>query len=62
MALGETVNNVSFLGMNVNNVSFLGKQLETIDPQWPQNLVAVGDTTHCNKLSCVLLQPLIAVS
>lgn len=23
-------------------------------PQWPQNLIAVGDTTWCNKLSCVL--------
>lgn len=33
----------------VNNVSFLGKQLETMDPQWPQNLVAVGDTTHCTN-------------
>lgn len=48
--------------LTVDNVSFPGRQLKTMDPQWPQNLVAVGDTTSCNKLSCVLLQPQRAVS
>lgn len=48
--------------MTIDNVSFLGKWLETIDSQWPLNLVAVGDTADCDKSFCVLLLPQIPVS